>query len=106
MNECACVYVCVCVCDFMQREGHSSLHSSSLQVTQSTQSVSSPHHSDPPPPGPSLSQLTPEQKFETLKAEGNDHVKKVYPIVCPVIAYNVTQLPMPSIDNRGSLWRH
>ena len=49
-----------------------------LQVTQTTQPVPSAHHSDAPPPGPTLSQLPPEQKFEQLKAEGNEHVKKVW----------------------------
>lgn len=48
------------------------------QVTQTTQPVPSPHHADAPPTGPSLSQLAPEQKFEQLKAEGNEHVKKVF----------------------------
>ena len=49
----------------------------SNQVTQATQPVSSPQFSEAPPPGPSLSQLNAEQKFERLKSEGNEHVRKV-----------------------------
>ena len=69
--------ICVLVCIWQL-----ALDLCPLQVTQTTHPVSSPHYADAPPTGPTLSQMAPEQKFEQLKAEGNEHVKKVSPLLC------------------------